>query len=148
MSEYVKNKDFYELLLQYNNEQDEKVREKLREKISCNIFLIAKKLATKYNFNGYSFVDDMIGEGVIAGLRGIDKFKVDKSTNPFSFFTQIIYNSFIGVIMDERKKHNVPEEFGDLLVVEPKLVENVPLGIKEIVGYSKTKENETDNTLF
>ena len=131
MSEYVKNKDFYELLLQYNNEQDEKVREKLREKISCNIFLIAKKLATKYNFNGYSFVDDM-----------------DKSTNPFSFFTQIIYNSFIGVIMDERKKHNVPEEFGDLLVVEPKLAENVPLGIKEIVGYSKTKENETDNTLF
>lgn len=145
MSEYIKNKDFYELLVEYNAEQDSARKNKLRDKIANNIFLIAKKLATKYNFNGYSFVEDMVGEGTVVGLKGIDKFNPEKSNNPFAFFTQIIYNAFIGVIMDERKKHNVPEEFGEFLTVEPSF-ETVSDHFGDIIRESKEKPQA--ETLF
>lgn len=63
---------------------------------------IATKLATRYNFNGYSFRDDMVGAGILNALEAIDNFDPAKSKNPFSYFTQVIFWAFLRVIKKEK----------------------------------------------
>jgi hypothetical protein len=72
------------------------------EDIGAAFLQIATRLSTRYNFNGYSFKDDMISAGTLNALEAIDSFKPDKSKNPFSYFTQVIFWAFIRVIKKEK----------------------------------------------
>ena len=75
---------------------------KVPEDVGAAFVQIATRLATRYNFNGYSFKDDMIGAGILNALEAIDSFKPEKSKNPFSYFTQVIFWAFIRVIKKEK----------------------------------------------
>lgn len=66
--------------------------------------MIAKKLGTKGNFSGYSFLDDMKSDGVINCIQYIRNFNPDKSNNPFAYFTQIIKFAFLRRIENEKKQ--------------------------------------------
>jgi hypothetical protein len=64
---------------------------------------IATHLSYKPNFVNYTFRDDMISDGVENCLVYIHNFDPDKSSNPFGYFTQIIYFAFIRRIQKEKK---------------------------------------------
>ena len=67
------------------------------------LFKIATHLARKPNFANYTFKDDMVSDGVENCLLYIDNFDPDKSSNPFAYFTQIIYYAFLRRIQKEKK---------------------------------------------
>lgn len=77
---------------------------------------INNRLATKGNFKNYTYIDEMVGEGILACIIAIQKRKYDpyKWNNPFAYFTQIAWNEFITVIKKEHKesyiKHKSLEE--------------------------------------
>lgn len=62
---------------------------------------IATGLTKKWQFSQYSWKDDFIGEAVIHCIRYIDSFDPEKSTNPFSYFTQACYYQFLAIIEAE-----------------------------------------------
>lgn len=75
--------------------------------IGVAIFLIASKLATKGNFIGYSYRDEMVSDGIENCLMYLHNFNPEKSTNPFAYFTQIIYYAFLRRIQKEQKQQYI-----------------------------------------
>lgn len=113
---YIDNKTFYEAIKQYKQtvreaEQQNKAKPILPNYLGECILLIANRLATKPNFINYSYRDEMIADGIENCIMYIDNFDPDKSTNPFAYFTQIIYFAFLRRIQKEKKhlyiKHQV-----------------------------------------
>jgi hypothetical protein len=113
---YIDNKTFYEAIKQYKNTVKEAEAANKEKPILPNylgecILLIANRLATKPNFINYSYRDEMIADGIENCIMYIDNFDPDKSTNPFAYFTQIIYFAFLRRIQKEKKhlyiKHQV-----------------------------------------
>jgi hypothetical protein len=64
---------------------------------------IATHLSYKPNFVAYTYREDMISDGIENCLVYFHNFDPDKSSNPFGYFTQIIYYAFIRRIQKERK---------------------------------------------
>lgn len=65
---------------------------------------IAEHLSHRPNFISYPFREDMVGDGVENCLLYAHNFDPKKSTNPFSYFTQIIYYAFLRRIEKEKKQ--------------------------------------------
>lgn len=68
---------------------------------------IAEHLSHRPNFINYPYRDDMIGDGVENCLLYAHNFDSTKSSNPFSYFTQIIYYAFLRRIEKEKKQSYV-----------------------------------------
>ena len=68
------------------------------------ILKIATHLSYKPNFINYTYRDEMISDGIENCLMYIDNFDPAKSSNPFAYFTQIIYYAFIRRIQKEKKQ--------------------------------------------
>lgn len=75
--------------------------------ISEAILLVPKHLATKGNFAGYSFREEMIGDAIEDLTKGYRNFDIVKYKSPFAYFTQISYYAFIRRILKERKQSYV-----------------------------------------
>lgn len=75
--------------------------------ISEAILLIPKHLATKGNFAGYSFREEMVGDAVENLIQYYRNFDPVKYKSPFAYFTQISYYAFIRRILRERKQSYV-----------------------------------------
>ena len=65
---------------------------------------IANGLANRPNFINYTFKDEMISDGIENCLQYCSNFDPNKSKNPFSYFTQIIYYAFVRRIDKEKKQ--------------------------------------------
>lgn len=67
------------------------------------ILLIAENFAKKPSYSQYPFVEDMIGDAVENCVMYIHNFNPEKSNQPFSYITQIVYYAFLRRIMKEKK---------------------------------------------
>ena len=85
---------------------------------------IATHLSYKPNFVNYMFREDMIGDGIENCVQYIHNFNPEKSTNPFAYFTQIIYYAFLRRIQKEKKQLEIKTKiiektgFDQVMVVE------------------------------
>ena len=106
---YVDNKLFYQALVEYKKLSDEcKSRGEERPVPSNYIgecfMKIATHLSYRGNFINYSFRDEMISDGIENCLYALEKFNPERSDNPFSYYTQVIYFAFIRRIQKEKKQ--------------------------------------------
>lgn len=106
---YVNNRDLLEALIKYKKDcreaedQGEEIP-RVPDYIGTCIYQIATRLATKPNFSGYSYKEDMISDGIENCLQYIHNFNEEKSQNPFAYFTQIIWYAFLRRIQKEKKQ--------------------------------------------
>ena len=68
---------------------------------------IAERLSYRPNFINYPFREEMVGDGVENCLMYCSNFDPEKSKNPFSYFTQIIYYAFLRRIQREKKQEYI-----------------------------------------
>ena len=106
---YVDNAVFLEEMIKYKNEykksiSDNKELPLISEYLGGVFLKIAERLSHRPNFINYAFKEDMISDGIENCLHYIHNFDPDKSTNPFAYFTQIIYYAFIRRIQKEKKQ--------------------------------------------
>lgn len=73
------------------------------------ILKIAKRLAKSPNFVNYSWIDEMIEDGIFHSINYLDRFNPLK-TSAFNYFTTIIRNAFILRILNEKKKHAIKKK--------------------------------------
>lgn len=106
---YVDNKKFYEEIKKWKEECDHASANEL-DMPQCPHYLgecfvkISNHLAYKSNFVNYTYRDEMILDGIENCLRYADRFNPEKSKNPFAYFTQITYYSFIRRIKKEARQ--------------------------------------------
>ena len=106
---YIDNSKFLEEMIKY---RDAVAAAKLKNEIPPPVteyigecfMKIAQRLSFRPNFINYAFKDDMISDGIENCLQYIHNFNPEKSTNPFAYFTQIIYYAFIRRIQKEKKQ--------------------------------------------
>jgi len=106
---YVNNPTLLEELIKHKAniiacELDGKPKPQVPEYVGESILKIAQNLAKKPNFAGYSFKEDMIGDGIENCLQYLHNFNPEKSSNPFAYFTQIIHFAFLRRIQFEAKQ--------------------------------------------
>ena len=106
---YVDNKKLYAEMVEYLNsvkEAEESGDDKPRipEYIGECLLKISTRLSTKPNFINYTYRDEMISDGIENCVNYIGNFNPEKSTNPFAYFTQIIYYAFLRRIQREKKQ--------------------------------------------
>ncbi len=117
---YIDNEAFLQGIIDYKKQVKEAKKNKqerptLSDELGLCFLKIAEHLARKPNFVAYTFRDEMILDSVENCVQYVDNFNPDRSRNPFSYFTQIIYFAFLRRIAKEKKqlyiKYKATEQF-------------------------------------
>jgi hypothetical protein len=120
---YINNQDFLKALTDYKAScavanQENKPKPKIPNYIGECFMKIAEGLSHKPNFINYSYRDEMISDGIENCLMYFENFDETKSSNPFAYFTQVIYFAFLRRIQKEKKqlyvKYKATEMYGIL----------------------------------
>lgn len=109
---YVDNERFLNEIVEYKKkiaEAKEQGLDKPRvsEYIGKCIYLIAENLSHKPRFMNYSFRDELVSDAIENCFLYFDNFNPDKGSNPFAYFTQIIYYAFHRRISKEEKNRYI-----------------------------------------
>lgn len=109
MSNYIDNEKFLQAVIEYNKscaEAEAKGEELpiIPNYIGQAFLDISDGIASKPNFSGYPFIEDMKNDGTENCLTALKNFDPDKSTNPFGYFTRVVWWAFLRRIEKEKKQ--------------------------------------------
>jgi len=164
LKHYINNQDFLAALVDYKarcveSESANKPKPKIPNYIGECWMKIAEGLSHKPNFINYTYRDEMVSDGIENCLMYFENFDPTKSSNPFAYFTQIIYFAFLRRIQKEKKqlyvKYKATELYGILDEFEMlegedgstrqfELYENISEFIETYEVARKTKKAEKD----
>jgi hypothetical protein len=141
LKHYVDNEKFLEAMIAWKKEIKKSKRngeEKppVSDYIAKCFIMIAEHLAQRPNFINYPFKEDMIGDGIENCISYAHNFDPEKSKNPFSYFTQIIYYAFLRRIEREKKQSYIKYKCIQMNDVDGKFVD----WLKENQGSSTFSE--------
>jgi hypothetical protein len=115
---YVDNKRLYNEILEYQQKVKKHRKErkntplpKIPNYVGESIYKIANKLSYKPCFINYSFKEEMISDGIENCIQYFDNFNPEKSQNPFSYFTQIIWFAFLRRIGKEERNRYIKYKY-------------------------------------
>ncbi len=125
--DYVDNKKLYAAMCvhiaAYRKAKEEDTElPRVSNYIAESIWLIAQGVSDKFNFVNYTYKDDMIGDGVENCLRYLHNFDPEKTKNPFSYFTTIIWYAFLRRIDAEKKQTYIKYKQMENTIVEHSLL--------------------------
>lgn len=127
MANYINNADFLAAIKLYKQsvieaEEHGLPKPQIPRYLGECILKIATHLSYKPNFINYTYKDDMILDGIENCINYFDNFDPNKSSNPFAYFTQIIFYAFLRRISKE-KKHSY---------IKNKLIQEMPFEAFEL----------------
>jgi hypothetical protein len=134
MLEYIK--DYREKLLSSRENSTETPR--IPEYLGECILKIATGLSRKSNFINYSYKDDMILDGIENCIHCMHSFDPEKSSNPFSYFTQVIYFAFLRRIAKEKKQS----------YIKGKLIQDMAFDSFDLQGHDDDADFKNAYTAF
>lgn len=109
---YINNKEFFQAMKEWKVVVNEALdsgepKPPVTDYIGECFLKIAEHLSYRPNFINYPYREEMVGDGIENCLMYCTNFDPEKSTNPFSYFTQIIYYAFLRRIQREKKQDYV-----------------------------------------
>ena len=118
-SHYIDNKVFFSEMCKWKDlikEADDlgETRPPVTSYIGECFMKIAEHLSYRPNFINYPYRDEMISDGIENCLMYAHNFDPEKSSNPFSYFTQIIYYAFLRRIEKEKKQAYIKYKITEL----------------------------------
>jgi len=117
---YVDNVKFLEIMSEYREsylkaKDDDEITPQIPDYAGECFLKIAERLSHRPNFINYAFREEMVSDGIENCVMYASNFNPEKSTNPFAYFTQIIYYAFLRRIEKEKKqlyiKYKTMDEF-------------------------------------
>jgi hypothetical protein len=108
---YIDNKKFLADLREFYERDDVKKymadpenneRPQAPDSIGESFMKIADNFAKLPSWSFLPYKEDLISDGIIACVNALFSFDVNKSSNPFSYFTTVIYHSFLHAIKKEK----------------------------------------------
>jgi hypothetical protein len=142
---YVDNALFLEEMIEYKRQyyisksNDEELPI-ISEYLGSVFLKIAQRLSFRPNFINYAFKNDMISDGIENCLHYIHNFNPEKSSNPFAYFTQIIYYAFIRRIQKEKKQLYIKYKSMQNYEISPEYVEymNYDEDFKQVTDFKNS----------
>ena len=142
---YVDNAKFLEEMIEYKRQyhisksNDEELPI-ISEYLGSVFLKIAQRLSFRPNFINYAFKNDMISDGIENCLHYIHNFNPEKSSNPFAYFTQIIYYAFIRRIQKEKKQLYIKYKSMQNYEISPEYVEymNYDEDFKQVTDFKNS----------
>jgi hypothetical protein len=106
---YINNKDFLKEMTAYRTAIRKAKRlgqpkPQIPRYVAECFMKIAENLSHKPNFLSYTFRDEMVADAIENCVMYVDNFDPSKSSNPFAYFTQIVYYAFLRRIQKEKKQ--------------------------------------------
>ena len=91
---YINNKEFFQAMKEWKVVVNEALdsgepKPPVTDYIGECFLKIAEHLSYRPNFINYPYREEMVGDGIENCLMYCTNFDPEKSTNPFSYFTQI-----------------------------------------------------------
>lgn len=80
---------------------------KLSNRLSKYLFLIAERYSYSPSFVHYTFREDMVSFALVNLVANWHKFNPEVSDNPFSFYTTAVFRSFLQYLADEKKQRDI-----------------------------------------
>ena len=111
-NDYIDNKVFYAAMTEWKErvvaaEDAGETKPPVTDYIGQCFLDIATHLSYRPNFINYPYREEMISDGIENCVMYASNFNPEKSKNPFSYFTQIIYYAFLRRIQKEKKQSYV-----------------------------------------
>ena len=144
MANYVDNQRFLEEMITFQKgiavaKENSTELPQCPEYIGECFLKIAQRLSFRPNFINYAFREEMISDGIENCIQYIKNFNPEKSSNPFAYFTQIIYYAFIRRIQKEKKQLYVKYK---TMESSPSLSENIEVSVNDRdKGYTQETMN-------
>ena len=109
---YIDNDKFFTEMCKWKDrvieaEEQGESRPPVTEYIGECFLKISEKLSHRPNFVNYPYREEMVSDGIENCLMYAHNFNPEKSKNPFSYFTQMIYYAFLRRIEREKKQSYV-----------------------------------------
>jgi hypothetical protein len=109
---YIDNKKLYESMSIYakacrESKEQGKQLPRIPEYVGGCIDQIAHRIATKGNFSSYTYIEEMIDDGIENCILYLHNFDERTSKNPFGYISLIITRAFIRRIDKEKKAQYV-----------------------------------------
>ena len=98
---YLNNKDLLAEVIK------SKKQGKMTDKMAIMLQLLCARFGKKGSYCNYSFNDDMQAYAMYMLVKTWDSFDPKKSKNPFAFFTECIYHSFVQYLNLEKKQRDI-----------------------------------------
>jgi len=77
----------------------------------CDMFMkLVNRYATRSNWRGYSYNEDMRGQALMQLAQVGLQFNEAKSSNPFSYYTETVTNSFTRVLNIEKNHQHIRDD--------------------------------------
>lgn len=114
VTDYIDNNVFTQQLHDYATRQKEREikglsREKVPDEIGKGIIQIVNGLASRYNFRSYTYLDEMVGDALVACVNAVHKFNIEKSTNGFGFIGFCAWRVMVNRIKLEKHQQAIKE---------------------------------------
>lgn len=125
---YVNNAEFLQAIISYKEKLADTRRRNVPDPPLPNyigecLYNIANRLALKGNFVNYSYREEMVSDGIENCLIYFNNFNPEKTSNPFAYFTQIIYFAFLRRIHKEQRELYIKHKVLERDVIHSGLVE-------------------------
>lgn len=111
---YVDKQKLYEVLCEWHTRKSQALEigqkaPKLPDYVGKCIIMIAEGLAKRGNFRNYTWIEEMVGDGIVNAVNAMNKFDPTRKNkkgevNPFGFINLVVWRAFTSMIGDEKKK--------------------------------------------
>lgn len=83
---------------------------RINHQLACAFIELCRRYSSRYNWRGYSYVNDMVGQAQLQlSLVGL-QFNELFSSNPFSYYTSAIKNAFTVIFNEEKKSQETRDK--------------------------------------
>ena len=107
---YIDNERFHQLILDYHIKKKENPKERIPEEAGKMIILMAKRLATRYVFNNYTFKEEFVNDAILRAVEIFDNYDPIKYNKPFAYFTLVMWRTFLQRIQKEKQERTKREK--------------------------------------
>jgi len=105
--DYLSNEVFTNLVVEWIADNKDGVHVPMKDELVNSFNKLINNYAKHRWFSGYSYLDDMKSAAFVRCLKYGHNFNIEKSTNAFSYFTQVIHNSFRKMVEEERTQQKI-----------------------------------------
>jgi DNA-directed RNA polymerase specialized sigma24 family protein len=71
---------------------------------------MARRLATRYVFNNYTFKEEFVNDAILRAVEVFDNYNPFKYDKPFAYFTLVMWRTFLQRIQKEKQERTKREK--------------------------------------
>lgn len=124
---------------------------KLSDGLVHMIIMLVDQFAKSGNWSGYTYLDDMKGAALVHLCDVSLKFEEAKSSNVFSYLTQVASNKFTATLNSEKTQRRIKSKLMQEIGYNPTFNEQVEEGFKNILyddnGNAVTEDEDDDELI-